>query len=198
MTKNTQANFMMTPIHVVSCIVGVLRQYFGTEDRIAIDSSKYIWRADSKKTNVYISEEFNDLRNAVGIRPMILVGFPQSTFSKDVIGDFLEYMPDGGEVRNIGRTIGQIRLRCISDKALASMELATEVKYFINVFRHQIQCAHRIDQLRPNSMQGPARIEEYKEYWTTDCVCDILYQENWSIAIETLKIKSIGIQLNSK
>ena len=136
-------DFMLTPIHVLSCIVGVLRQYFGTEGRIAVDSSKYLWDADPRKSDVCIMEEFHDTRDVVGKRPLILVGFPQSSYSKDVIGDMMNYMPDGAEVRNIGMTQGQVRLRCISDKALASIELATEVKYFVNL-RHlnfgQILC----------------------------------------------------------
>ena len=191
-------DFMLTPIHVLSCIVGVLRQYFGTEGRIAVDSSKYLWDADPRKSDVCIMEEFHDTRDVVGKRPLILVGFPQSSYSKDVIGDMMNYMPDGAEVRNIGMTQGQVRLRCISDKALASIELATEVKYFVNVFRHQIQCAHKLDYFRPSQMQGPQRIEEYKEYWTTDVLCDIVYQENWGVFIEHLRIKSINVDLKTK
>jgi len=193
-----QRDFMMTPIHVVSCIVGVLRQYFGTDGRIAVDTSKYLWNADPRTSDVYIVEEFNDTRGVVGKKPLILVGFPQSTYPKNVVGDMMNYIPNGAEVRNIGTTHGQIRLRCISDNALSSIELATEVKYFIGVFRQQIQCSHHIDYLRPSGMQGPAKIEEYKEYWTTDVSCDIVYQENWGVFIEHLRIKSINTELKIK
>ena len=191
-------DFMMTPVHAVSCIVGVLRQYFGTEGRIAVDNSKYLWTEDPRTSDVWIMEEFHDTRDVVGKRPLILVGFPQSQYGKDVIGDMMNYMPDGAEVRNIGITQGNIRLRCISDKALSSMELATEVKYFVNIFRQQIQQSHHFDYLRPSSMVGPQRTEEYKEYWTTDVLCDIVYQENWGVFIEHLRIKSINVDMKTK
>ena len=198
MMNTEQKKFIMTPIHIVSCIVGIIRQYLGTEDRIAIDQSKYVWKQNPRESDVFVSEEFNSDRDAVGKRPLVLVGFPQVMFPRDVMGDMMNYMPGGYEVRNISRAQGNIRLRCISESALASIELATELRYFIDVFRHQIQCSHSLDLLRSNGVQGPQRTEEYKEYWTTDVICDIVYQENWAVTIEHLKIKSINVDLTAK
>jgi hypothetical protein len=173
-------DFIMTPIHIVSCMVGILRQYFGTENRISVDRSKYIWKEDPRTSDLWIMEEFHDTRDVVGKRPLVLVGFPQASYPKDVMSDMLNYLPGGSEVRNICRTQGQIRFRCISDKALASIELATEIKYFIDIFRQQIQCSHGLDYLRSSTMQGPAKIEEYKEYFISN-------DEKWFQMFEKLK-----------
>jgi hypothetical protein len=197
MTKEG-GNFIKTPIYVISCIVSVLRQYFGTPNRLSLEHSKYLWEEDQRKSDIYIAEDFHGDREVVGKKPCMLVGFPQMQFPKDVIADVMHRNDNSGSISYLGRTNGNVRIRCISDKSLSSIELATEVKYFIDVFRHQIQCAHGLDYLRASGVAGPTRIEEYKEHWTTEVGCEIMYQENWSVFVESLRFKSINLGLTSK
>jgi hypothetical protein len=189
--------FVKTPIHLVSSLVGVLRQYFGTENRITMDSSKYMWREDLKKSDLWIAEEFNPSVEIVGKRPSILVGYLSGQIEKSVIADMMAYIPNG-EVRNFELTRAQVPFKCISTTAIASVELATELRYFMSVFREQIQKDYCIDYLRPSQFTGPQRVEEYKEYWTSQVICDIVYQENWGVVIEHLRVKSINIDLQIK
>jgi hypothetical protein len=191
------SELIKTPINLISSFVGVLRQYFGTENRITMEASKYLWKESLKDSDVWISHEFNDSPEVLGKRPAILVSFPQASFQKNVLADMMNFSPNG-EVRNMETTQGNIRLRCISSSAMSSVELATEVKYFVSVFRNQIQQDYCLDYLRPSGLIGPNRIEEYKEYWTSDVICDIIYQENWGIVIEHLRVKSINVDLTTK
>jgi hypothetical protein len=191
-------HFIKTPIYVISCIVASLRQYFGTEKRISTEFSKYFWQEDQAISDIYIAEEFNHGREVVGKRPSAIVSFSEIGFNKDAMGDFMGQSESGNEVRKLSRVSGAIRIRCISENALSSVELATEIRYFIDTFRDQIQCAHKLDLLRCRSISGPARIEEYKEYWTTELICDISYQENWSVMMESLRIKSVDISMSPK
>jgi len=197
-TNCRSPQFIQTPLYVVSGVVGALKQYFGTPDRLTTDYSSFLWSQDERQTKVRVSQDYNSSSDSVGFYPSIFVSIPQITFKQEVIQDLMAFNPLEGEVRNIEVNRGQLRLRCVADSSLASIELATEVKYFISVFRQQIQHDYCIDQLRQSGISGPQRVDEYKEYWTTDVLCDILYQENWGVVIEHLKIKSINIVLEEK
>jgi hypothetical protein len=39
------------------------------------------------------------------------------------------------------------------------------------------------------------KIEEYKEFFVTDFVCELKYQEMWGVTTENLKVKSVFTNL---
>jgi len=196
--KKVDRHFIKTPIYVVSSMVGALRQYLSTENRLTTDYSSYLWDPEPSKTKVKIVEDSNTSTESLGQYPLVSVSLPQIVYEQSVMSDMMDFLPSEGSLRILEINKAQMRFRCISISHLASMELATEIKYFISVFRHQLEHDLCLDKIRQSGFSGPQRVEEYKEYWTTDVTCDILYQENWGVAIEHLKVKTINLDLKAK
>jgi hypothetical protein len=184
-----------SPIYVLSVFVATLKQFFGTQNRIAVDFSSYLWKEDQAESNIWISEEFNANRSVVGKRPAILVGIKQISYPQQSLGDysFHDLQNSTNYMLNVIDSI--VRFRCISENMLSSLELATEVKYFISTFCHQISEAFCFDKFRPMQMGETTKIEEYKEFFVTDFTCELKYQEILGVKTENLRIKSIFTNL---
>ena len=187
--------YLKTPIYVLSVFVASLRQYFGSTNRISSGASNYLWNPDQAVSNVWISETYNADRAVVGKRPSILVSIDQAQYPQDAINDFFGFDPNTGLVSMFNMNHSVVQFRCIAESMLASMELATELRYFVSGFRNQIERAFSLDRVRAVSTGKTQRIEEYKEYWTTDFACEVKYQEHWGITTESLRVKSVFTNL---
>jgi len=194
----SERDFAKTPIFMVSSFVGALRQYFSGDQRIAIEKSSYLWDEDPTKTKVLITQSFSPERDGAGKRPSIVVAFPQKTFVPGVLGDGMGFYPKDGREDMLNLIQGQMTFTCVSDKALGAEELATEVAYFLRSFRTTIQCALGLDKMMIDSMAGPTKMEEYKEYWASTVNMSLNYQDNFSLLKEGLKIKSIRFTFTEK
>lgn len=186
---------LKTPIYVLSVLVAVFRQYFGSPNRIPSETSKYLWTPDQATSNIWISEEHNADRAVIGKRPALLVNIYGQSYPQQAIGDYASHDMANSTSYMFNIVDSAIRFRCISENMLSSMELATEVRYFISGFRHQIEQAFRFDKLRISQVSLTQRIEEYKEYWVTDLTAELKYQEVWGITTENLKVKSVFTDL---
>lgn len=186
---------LKTPIYLLSVFVASLKQYFSTKNRIALETSLYLWDSDQAKSNIWISEEYSFDRSIIGKRPAVLVGFDQQTYPQQTIGDYYSHDMVNSTSYLFNMVEGGIRFRCISENMLSSLELATEVRYFLAAFRHEIEKAFCLDKIRPIQMAKTQKIEEYKEFWVTDFNCELKYQEMWGVTTENLKVKSVFTNL---
>lgn len=192
------SEFAKTPIYMVSSFVGALRQYFSGTQRIALESSSYVWDEDPTKSQVLITQSFSPNRDGIGKRPSIVVSFPQKTFVPGVLGDGMDFYPEEGREDMLNLIQGSMVFTCVSDKALGAEELATEVAYFLRSFRTTLQCALQLDRFNVESMAGPQKTEEYKEYWSSVVTASLNYQDNFSLVKEGLKIKHIRFSFTEK
>lgn len=186
---------LKTPIYILSVFVASLRQYFSTTNRIALETSLYLWDPDQSKSSIWISEEFSFDRSVIGKRPAVLIGFDQQAYPQQSMGDYFSHDIANSTSYLFNLVEGSIRFRCISENMLSSLELATEVRYFLAAFRHEIEKAFCLDKMRPVQMSKTQRIEEYKEFWVTDFNCELKYQEMWGVTTENLKVKSVFTNL---
>lgn len=186
---------LKTPIYILSVFVATLKQYFSSPNRIAAETSLYVWDPDQAKSNVWISEEFSFDRTVIGKRPAILIGFEQQAYPQKAMGDFFSHDVQNSTSYIFNMIEGSLRFRCISENMLSSLELTTEVRYFIAAFRHEIERAFCLDKIRPMQMSKTQKIDEYKEYWVTDFNCELKYQEMWGVTTENLRVKSVFTNL---
>lgn len=186
---------LKTPIYILSVFVASLRQYFSTTNRIAVETSLYFWDPDQSKSNVWISEEYSFDRSVIGKRPAVLIGFEQQAYPQQTIGDYYSHDMPNSTSYLFNMIDGALRFRCISENMLSSLELATEVRYFLAAFRHEIEKAFCLDKIRPLQMGKTQKIEEYKEFFVTDFICELKYQEMWGVTTENLKVKSVFTNL---
>lgn len=193
--NNDKGNRLKTPIYVLSVFVAALKQYFGNPNRIPLEFSNYTWTEDQSTSEIWISEDYSADRGVIGKRPTVLVGLNAQQFPQQSLGDYLHHDMEESTSHMYNVVDSTVRFRCISQNMLSSLELATELRYFIAGFRHQIEKAFCLDKIRIAEISKTQRIEEYKEYWVTDLACELKYQEVWGIVTENLKIKSIYTDL---
>lgn len=184
-----------SPIYVLSVFVATLKQFFGTQNRVSTDFSNYLWTEDQSESNVWISEEHNANRSVVGKRPAILVGMKQISYPQQSLGDYSMHDLKNSTTYMLNIVESIIRFRCISENMLSSLELATEVKYFVSTFGHQISEAFCFDKFRGSQITETQKIEEYKEFFVTDFLCELKYQEILGVKTENLRIKSVFTNL---
>jgi hypothetical protein len=182
---------LKSPIYVLSVFVAALKQYFGTSNRIAIDYSNYKWEKDQSVSNVWISEEFSMDRSVIGKRPSILVSINGTNYPQQTLGDFSHFDPTNSTSYMINVMESALNFRCVSENMLSSLELATEVKYFLSTFCHQISGYFCLEKFRPTQMSKTQKIEEYKEFFVTDLLCELKYKEILGIEIESLRVKTV-------
>lgn len=183
--------YLKTPIFILSVFVSILKQFFSTSPRMSLETSQYLWTPDPAESQVWISEEFSADRKIVGKRPSILVIFGDQQYPTVTLGDLSSFNSETSTSHTFNLVNGQVSFRCISENMLSSLELATEVRYFLSSFRQSIQDTFCLDRVRPISTSKAQKIEEYKEYWATDVNCEIIYQESFGTTQEALRIRSV-------
>lgn len=188
-------HYLKTPIYILSVFVASLKQYFSSNNRISVETSLYLWDPDQSKSNIWISEEYSFDRSVIGKRPAVLIGFESQTYPQQAMGDFFSHDIANSTSYLFNMVEGALRFRCISENMLSSLELATEVRYFLSAFRHEIEKAFCLDKIRPMALSKTIKIEEYKEYWVTDFNCELKYQETWGVTTENLRVKSVFTNL---
>lgn len=193
--KDCHADRIRTPIYIVSVLVAILRQYFGTDKRIALQDSKYLWKEDQAESDIYIAEEWDFNREVIGKRPAILVGLDNQIFPRISMSDMLGFDPQTGTAHYITAPQTVARFRCLHESTLSSLELITEVKYFVDVFRKQIEQTYCFDTIRAVQASSPQKVEEYKDYFVSDLMCELKYQEKWGVTTEHLRVKSVSVDL---
>ena len=187
--------YLKTPIYILSVFVASLRQYFGSPNRISSGASNYLWDPDQAVSNVWISETYHADRSVVGKRPSILVSIEQAQYPQQSLNDLFGFDPNTGLTSMFNLNESVVQFKCISENMLSSVELATELRYFISAFRNQIETAFSLDRVRAISTGKTQKTEEYKEYCCTDFVCEVKYQEHWGVVAESLKVKSVFTNL---
>lgn len=193
--KTCHGDRIRTPIYVLAVIVAILKQYFGTTNRISMEESKYLWKEDQGESDLYVSEEFAFEPLVAGKRPAILIGLDGQTFPRLAMADLLYFDPTTSTSHHVAASQSAVRFRCMHESMLGAMELATELKYFVDVFRLQIQDSYCFDTFRAAQASSPQKIEEYKDYWIVDLVCELKYQEKWGVTLEHLRVKSVAVDL---
>lgn len=186
---------LKSPIYILSVFVSCLKQYFGTSNRISIDFSNYKWEKDQASSGIWISEEFSFDRSVIGKRPCILVSINNTDYPQQALGDFSHFDLESSTSYTINVMESLLNFRCVSENMLSSLELATEVKYFISTFYSYISSYFCLTKLRPAKMGKTQKIEEYKEFFVTDFSCELKYNEILGVEIEGLKVKTVFTDL---
>ena len=78
---------LKTPLYMLGLGVSLVKQHFGTDERIALEKSKYLWKEDQSLSNLYVSYQDNTDYAVIGKRPAVIVSLGDTTFPRKVIGD---------------------------------------------------------------------------------------------------------------
>jgi len=183
---------------LVGVMVTILRQYFGTTDRLTFGKANLLWQDDVAKSQVQIDVVDNLIYDESSKYPKILVDLETSQFPQDALGDVASVEGRTGKVHYTNRRVCQYAIECWAPRKMESRAIADEVFFFIQSFRQILMKQYGFISLRAMQTIKPAKYPQYDDYWIARVVINFEKNLNWSVAQEALKISNFTININQQ
>ncbi len=181
----------------VGVMMTVLRQYFGSEDRISLEKARLLWKPNEAESDVQI-DVVDNLKYAAGNKhPKILVDIEDQTLVPDVLGDLGDYSGGTGAREMMNRNTSAYSIECWGLTKLEAASIADEVRYFLQAFRQEISAKYHFQYLRVSKMIKPVKYKIFKEYWVCRLIVDLQTEERWAVGTESLKASQFFIDVTA-
>lgn len=182
---------------LTAVMVTVLRQYFGTDERISLDSGRFKWDPTIDQAGLQI-DVVDNLKYAEGQKfPKALVDIENRTFPRDVISDGMEYKPESGTREFVNRTQSSFSIECWGAFKLEAHAIADEIYYFLQAFRHVIAKKYGFTTLRVSQILKPAKYKAFHDYWIARVIVEFETTEQWGVTQESLRLSAFNVILNA-
>ena len=186
---------LRTPVWLIGCVVSMLRQYFGSPDRIALERGTFLWDEGPQNSKVYISDDLNwDFEN-VGSRPALIVELANMNSIEEVptIGrsGLTNYDPTEGTYNFSTIEQGVLLVRAIATQKLECWALTWEAKLFLQSYADALRDTYGFKTFRVGGVDAPVPLPEAKEYKVATIQIPFSMIDSWAIKRENLKVQSI-------
>lgn len=176
-------------------MVSILRQYFGSEDRMTLEKAKLLWSPEIQNSQVQI-DSVDNIQFGAGVKfPKILVDIETQTFPKDYLGDLDNFEPISGQRNYTVRDTSAFSIECWGLKKLEAWSICDEVRYFLTTYRREIAQTYCFGFLRPIQAVKPVKSKIYDDYWLARLIVEFEISETWGVAAEELAISSFAVKL---
>jgi len=178
-------------------MVGVLRQYFGSEDRMTLEKSTLRWSPDITASEVQIDMVDNVKFDEGAKFPKLLVDMENQTFLKDVLGDLDNYDGQTGQRNYNVRSSSAFTIEAWCLSKIEAWSAIDEVRFFLTTFRHEIAKQHCLDYLRPVQANKPVKSKLYDDYWIGRLIVEFNFEERWGVLSEQLAVSDFVLKLGA-
>ena len=189
-----------TPVFMTGVMVSLMKQYFGSEERIALEKSTFLWDPDESKSKVYIDDEFNWSLSKVGLRPAIIVGLKDYSNLQDIpsVGrsGMIGYDPVTGNAVYGSVDSSGYDIQCIAKQKLECWSLAWEVKTLLQRYAFEIRKTYRFDHFRVEGIGKPTRISQQEDHLVATVGVSYRIVETWGIQAEKLPVQSVSMKIS--
>lgn len=192
---NESPDQMKTPVYMLGLGVALLKQFFGTEDRIALEKSQYLWKENQEQSQIYIGHQDNLDYQVIGKRPAIIALLNDTTYPQEVIGDNLAVFEATGARAFLDHAVSSWTFLCFSDKAIEALGLAGEVKYFFQTYRQFLAPAYSVQKIRVVQLGRYEKQKDYKDMYACPVTVAFDVFDNFEVQPEALRISAINLQL---
>jgi hypothetical protein len=176
-------------------MVSILRQYFGSEDRITLEKTSLLWNPDITQSKVQI-DALDNAKFGEGAKfPKMLVDLETQSFPKDVLGDLDNFDALSGQRNFSVRTTSAFAIECWSLTKLESWSICDEVRFFLTTYRHEIARHYCLRHLRPIQALKPVKSKMYDDYWVARLIVEFEFDEAWGVLNEQLQVSEFAIKL---
>jgi hypothetical protein len=195
MSPSDVCRHIRTPVWLTGCMISMLQQYFGSDERIALERGTFKWRRVVKDSEVYIADDFNwDFEN-VGQRPALIVELAGMNQIKEIptIGQsgLINYNPRTGVYTFATIEEGTLLVRVIGKTKLETWGLAWEAKLFLQTYADALRETYNFKTFRVSKVDPPVPLKEYTEYKAATIHVPFSMIDAWGIRRENLKVQSI-------
>jgi hypothetical protein len=191
--------YSRTPVFMTGVMVALMKQYFGSSERIAIEKNTFLWNEDEGLNKVYIDDEFNWSLSKVGLRPAIIVALKDYSNLQDIpsVGrsGMIGYdSKTGSAVYGSIDTCGY-DIQCIAKQKLECWSLAWEVKTLLQSYAYEIRKTYRFDHFRVEGIGKPTRLTQQEDHMVATVGVSYRIVETWGIQAEKLPLQSISLNI---
>jgi len=178
-------------------MVEILRQYFGSEDRITMERASLLWNPDAAVSKVQI-DVVDNLKFAEGDKfPKMLVDIESQEFPHDVLQDLDGYKPETGTIEYTVRNQSAYSIECWGLKKLEASAMGDEVRYFLQTYRHVIAKRYNFNILRPKTFMKPMKYKKFDDYWIGRLIVPFEVHDGWGVTQESLALSGFSLSLNA-
>lgn len=192
---NESPDQMKTPVYMLGLGVALLKQFFGTEDRIALEKSQYLWKENQEESQIYIGHQDNLDYQVIGKRPAIITLLNDTTYPQEVIGDSLAVFEVTGARAFLDHAVSSWTFLCFSDKAIEALGLAGEVKYFFQTYRQFLAPTYSMQKIRVVQLGRYEKQKDYKDMYACPVTVAFDVFDNFEVQPEALRVSAINLQL---
>jgi hypothetical protein len=176
-------------------MVSMLRQYFGSKDRIALERGTFLWDEQPSKSQVYIADDFSwDFEN-VGQRPALIAEISTMNNIQEVptLGrsGLMSFDPEASTYNFASIEQGTLLVRAIATQKLECWALAWEAKMFLQSYADCLRETYGFKTFTVSKVDPPVRMPEYKEYKVSTVHVPFSMIDAWAIRRENLRVQSI-------
>lgn len=178
-------------------MVTLLRQYFGSDDRISLDKGRFKWNRDATQSGAQIDLVDNLKYDEAGLAPKMLVDIENRNFPRDVLRDGADYQKEEGNMLFTNRQESAFTIECWGQFKLEALAIADEIFYFLQAYRHEIASKYGFGTLRIANIVKPVKYKIFKQYWIARIVVEFQTEERWGVSQESLRMSSFSLKLNA-
>lgn len=201
---STPCEFTITPATTISIIVSLLRQWFGSEERVTLDRGRFLWHPDLESSQIFIATDYPWNLDGVSGKPGLFVEHgsittqPMRSMGMGK-GNAMGMSMKTGEIYCASQYSADISIRCMCRSNLEAWALANEVKCFFDTYADAGADEYGFHYLTVRGVQKPVPIKEYGNFMAASTVLNYSILSTWGIMKEALPLKSIyGIpEINS-
>jgi hypothetical protein len=179
-------------------MVSILRQYFGSEDRITMEKARLLWSPAIEESQVHI-DAVDNIKFQEGVKfPKILVDQEDQSFPKNVVGDLDNVEPEPGQSNYTVQTTSAFSIECWGLKKLESWAICDEVRFFITTYRQVIANAYCFNSIRPIKAMKPVKSKLYDDYWICRLIVEYDLEETWGVSREDLAVSGFSLSVTAQ
>lgn len=193
---DTPCGVTVTPVTVLGAFVSVLRQWFGSPERVVMDKAKFLWNPDLARSSIFIATDYPWNLDGVNGKPGIFVEHG------NVVDQPIHSLGTGkGNVVGIDNKTGamtmanslsaDVSMRCLCLSNLEAWSLAFEVKTLFETFARAISVEYGFNSLITRGVIKPTPIKEYGDYMAATATVNYTIMSTWTVMPEALPLKSI-------
>lgn len=186
---------LRTPHYLTGAMVSLMKQYFGSKERIALEKATFLWDKSAEKSEVYISDEFNWDFREVGSRPAIIVELGDFSSIEEIptLGKsgLIGYDPKADSLAFAAIENGTFSFRCVAKQKLEAWSLSWEVKTLLQSYAEIISAEYDFQKFRVASVTRPQKMEEADEYKVSTVSVAFNMIDAWALTMENLKVQTI-------
>lgn len=180
------------PIMLTGLLRDLLTRHFQPRLVEDTDLRSLIWREDAKDTKILIESIHRWRGELVEFRPAIIVKRNTYQNMRIGIGDLVG--ADGrGQNRYSTFWVGSHTVFCIHGTGAGVEILATEVQRELTQFAPELRKTLGLKKWSVTEVGAISEVEEAKESFVVPITVGWAYEENWTIELESPKLRRIGL-----